>query len=378
MRIAIIRRRIHPHGGVEGYALRLIHGLKKRGIDVTVLAEEYDGSAGACPKQKLGVWNLPVRVLTPARACPVPLGKVSVPFFCPFSFNRSCQKILAREKFDIVHSLERTWPQDIYRAGEGCHAEFMKTLSLKDGLNPKHFFTLYAEKKAFSSSRYIMANSNRVKKEIITHYGIPEDRIVVIYTGVDTERFTPEKMGVPNFSKELTILFIGSGFKRKGLKLLIKALARVKNGDNALFFKLLVAGKGKVAPYLKLATSLGLKDKVKFLGLVKDIDSLYARADLLVLPSLYEPFSNSVLEAMACGIPVLTTRCNGVSEILEDGLKELIIEDPFDIEEMARKIMALTSKNTRESLSPKVRELAQKFSFSSHLEEVLKLYERVT
>ncbi len=349
MRVAVIRRCIHHHGGVEGYALKLIHGLKKRGIDVAVLAEEY------VPRTEINFFFI----------------KPSTPFIpAPIFFNRSCQKILAKEKFDIVHSLERTWPQDIYRAGEGCHAEFMKTLSLKDRLNPKHLLTLYAEKKAFSSSQYIMANSNKVKKEIITHYNIPEERIVTIYTGVDIDRFNPQKTGtVPSF---VTILFIGSGFKRKGLKLLIKALARVN-----FSFKLLIAGKGKVAPYLNLATSLGLKDKIKFFGLVKDIDSLYAGADLLILPSLYEPCSNVCLESMASGVSILTTRCNGVSEILEDGLKELIIEDPFDIEEMARKIMAITSKNTRESLSPKVHELAQKFSFSSHLEEVLKLYERV-
>jgi len=352
MRVAIIRRRIHAQGGVEGYALRLIHGLKKRGIEIAALAEEY------VPEEGVSFYPVKMKHLSLSPA--------------PILFNRFCQRILAKEKFDIVHSLERTWPQDIYRAGEGCHAEFIKTLSLKDRLNPKHILTLYTERKAFLSSPYIMANSERVKREIITHYNIPENRIVVIYTGVDIERFNPEKISRIKKDGELVILFIGSGFKRKGLKLLVKALAQVNTS-----FKLLVAGKGNINQYIKLADSMGLKEKVEFVGLVKDIDSLYARADLLVLPSLYEPFSNSVLEAMACGIPVLTTRSNGVSEILEEGLKELIIENPFDAEEMARKIMTLTSKNTRQSFSSKVREVAQKFSFSWHLDEVLKLYERV-
>ena len=148
MKAAIIRRRIHAHAGVEGYALKLIHGLKKRGIEVGVIAEEYE------PEQ--GIKFYPV--ISPAScACSIGLS--------PILFNRSCRKILAKEKFDVVHSLERTWPQDIYRAGEGCHAEFMKTLSLKDRLNPKHLFTLYTEKKAFLSSQYIIANSKRVLKE---------------------------------------------------------------------------------------------------------------------------------------------------------------------------------------------------------------------
>jgi UDP-glucose:(heptosyl)LPS alpha-1,3-glucosyltransferase len=362
LKAAVIRRRIHSHGGVEGYALRLIQGLKEKGVEVAVLAEEYE------PEE--GVKFYPVKI-RPFSFIPAPI-----------LFNRYCQKIINREKFNLVHSLERTWPQDIYRAGEGCHAEFMKTLPLKDRLNPKHFVTLYTERKAFLSSAYIMANSERVKSEIITHYGVPRDRIAVIYTGVDIERFNPEKasllredtrekMGLDK--EEIVILFIGSGFRRKGLAFLIKALARV----NAFSLKLLIAGKGNFTPYLKLAKSLGIKEKIQFLGLVKDIDSLYASADFLVLPSLYEPFSNVCLEAMASGIPVLTTRANGVSEILGEELKDLIIENPFDTEEIARKVTALTAKDARQSFSIKAREVVQKFSFSRHLDEVIKLYELV-
>ena len=361
MRVAIIRRRIHSYGGVEGYSLRLIRGLKERGVEVGVLAEEYEPEPG--------VKFYPIKrnffSLSPG----------------PLLFNQRCQEIIERERFDLVHSLERTWPQDIYRAGEGCHAEFMKTLSLKYRLNPKHLLTLYTEKKTFLFSPYIMANSQRVKKEIIRHYGIPEDHIVVIYTGVDIHRFNPEKTSILRSEarermglkeEELVILFIGSGFKRKGLALLMAALSRV---DKLLPLKLLVAGKGRSNYYSQLANSLGLGEKVKFLGLVKEVDSLYASADFLVLPSLYEPFSNTCLEAMACGVPVLTTRGNGVSEILKNGLEDLVIEDPFDPEEMVRKIRALTSKELRQAFSSKVHQLARKFSMSWHLDEVIKLYE---
>ena len=360
MKVAIIRRRIHSYGGVEGYSLRLIRGLKEKGVEVGVLAEGYE------PEQ--GVRFYPIK-------------RNSFSFSPgPLLFNQRCQEIIEREGFDLVHSLERTWPQDIYRAGEGCHAEFMKTLSLKDRLKPKHLLTLYMEKKTFLSSPYIMANSERVKKEIIRHYGIPEDHLVVIYTGVDIYRFNPEKISIlrPEARKrmglkeeELVILFIGSGFKRKGLKLLLRALAKIDSTP----FKLLVAGKGRISYYSSLANSLGLGEKVKFLGLVKEVDALYAAADFLVLPSLYEPFSNTCLEAMAGGVPALTTRGNGVSEILKNGLEDLIIEDPFDREEMVRKIRALISKERRQAFSSRVYQLARKFSMSWHLDEVVKLYE---
>ncbi len=362
MKVAIIRRRIHPHGGVEGYGLRLIRGLKARGLEVGVLAEQYE------PEE--GIKFHPVKTgpftLTPG----------------PVLFNRCCQKILEKEKFDLVHSLERTWPQDIYRAGEGCHAEFIKTLQLKERLNPKHLLTLYTEKKTFLFSSYIMANSERVKREIMAHYGIPEERIVVIYTGVDTDRFNPEKASrlrkdackkMNLNDDDLNILFVGSGFRRKGLGFLLKALARVLKQSQ---FKLLVAGKGNFRPYIKLADSLGIGQRIKFLGLVKDIDPLYASVDLLVLPSIYEPFSNACLEAMACGIPVVTTRANGVSEILESGLNNLIIENPYNTEEIAHKIKIFASRDVRRAVSLKVHELARKFSFSRHMDEVLELYEK--
>lgn len=352
MRVAVIRRRIHSFGGAEAYADKLINGLEKRGVDVEVIAEEYCGKG----KAKFYPVRLPRFSLIPGLIL----------------FNIACRKILEKEKFDIVHSLERTWPQDIYRAGEGCHREFMKTLSFKERISPKHSLMLYMEKNVFNNSRYIMANSERVKREIIAHYHIPEGRIKVIYTGVDTEKFNP--LYISNLKKdEFSILFAGSGFKRKGLELLIKALA--KTGHT--YFRLLVAGKGDSGYYNKLARSLGISGKIKFLGIVKEMDMLYASADLVVLPTLYEPFSNVCLEAMACGIPALTTRVNGVSEILEGNLKELIIEDPFDTDEISNKLKVFSSKDKREAFSPAVRQLAEKLSLPNHIDEVIKLYESV-
>lgn len=358
MRIAIIRRYVHGLAGVEGYALRLIYGLKKMGLEVGVIAEKF------MPEN--GVKFYPVR-------CSSILKNIT--------FNRLFQEILKRERFDIVHSLERTWPQDIYRAGEGCHIEFIKTLPLKEKLNPKNLLTLYAERKTFLHSRYVMANSERVKREIIRHYNIQENRIVVIYTGVDIEKFNPKVSTLRRYTrkemglgeKDFIILFIGSGFRRKGLLFLLKGFARL----DIPYAKLLIAGKGNASPYMRLADALGIRKKIRFLGLVKDIVPLYGASDLLVLPSLYEPFSNVCLEAMACGVPVLTSRINGISEILEDGLGNLIIENPFNAEEIACKITMFASEDLRRDFSIKVRQRVEQFSFSSHLNDVVRLYELV-
>jgi UDP-glucose:(heptosyl)LPS alpha-1,3-glucosyltransferase len=152
----------------------------------------------------------------------------------------------------------------------------------------------------------------------------------------------------------------------------LEALAGVN-----LSFKLIVAGKGGIGCYRSFAEVRGLKDKVKFLGLVKEVDYLYAASDLLVLPSIYEPFSNVCLEAMASGLPILTSRVNGVSEILNDTFPDFIIENPFNTEELTGKIMTLASPAERRIWCSKLPAFIQKFSFSHHLDEVLDLYKEV-
>ncbi|MEK6600214.1 MAG: glycosyltransferase family 4 protein, partial [Deltaproteobacteria bacterium] len=302
-------------------------------------------------------------------------------------------------------SFERTLYQDIYRAGDGCHKEWLiqrrqvtshksqvtsqTILLLKQFIvyfNPRHLAILYLEKKLFKSEKlkFVVANSNRGKEEIIRHYKLPEDNICVIYNGIDINEFDlgcrdkiraayREKL---NIKDEIALLFVGSGFERKGLGFLIEAIGILKrNGYNKL--KLIVAGKGKIRKYKNAADRLGIGKDVIFTGPVKDVQGYYSAADIFILPSIYEPFSNACLEAMASGLPVVTSRINGVSEILTDGKDGEIIEDPANPEEIAEKIKPLLDERTRQAAGREARMTVVNHSIERNVERFLRLIDEV-
>jgi UDP-glucose:(heptosyl)LPS alpha-1,3-glucosyltransferase len=134
-----------------------------------------------------------------------------------------------------------------------------------------------------------------------------------------------QRLGGPEDGK--VVLFVGSGFARKGLTYLFQAFGSLT--DKAAY--LWVVGKGKVAPYQRLAERLGVATRVKFWGAVSETAPFYQAATLLALPTIYDPCSNVVLEALACGIPVVTTAANGAAEFLSPGKNGAIIPEPDDL-----------------------------------------------
>lgn len=363
MRLAFIKKRFSIYGGAERYLQTLIEHLKKAGHEIHIFANKWaDGE---------GIVFHKVNIL--------PFGS----FLSTLTFNMNTRsRVTSHESrfYDCIVSFERTTCQDLYRAGEGCHAEwlqirsmlepFYKTLSFK--INPLHILLLNIEKELFSKTRLIIANSKMVKDQIIKHYAVSEERIAIIYNGIDLKRFSPEnkykwREGVRdslNISEDSKLLlFVGSGFERKGLKTLMNAISFVKD-DN---IKVLIIGKGDIGKYRVLAGDKDVSDKIIFLGTQKEIERFYAASDLFVLPTLYDPFSNATLEAMASGIPVITTKNNGVAELIENGNEGFVLDRPFDSEELADKI-DLTLKN-QEVMGKKAREKAENFPIERAVHE---------
>jgi UDP-glucose:(heptosyl)LPS alpha-1,3-glucosyltransferase len=343
MKIAFVRKSYTPYGGAERYLARLIESLGERGHEIHIFAHRWEASS-----------QISERKGPPVIFHHVPV--IAAPSFLEaLSFAFSSRRLLEREDFDIIHSFERTLYQDVYRAGDGCHREWLQQRRKIDSwikrvshpVNPLHRALLFLERRLFQSPRLkkIVANSRRGKEEIIRHYGVAKEKIEVIYNGVDLEAFHPRnqalyrktqrrEMGISESS--FVILFLGSGFRRKGLDGLIEAFAQiVPEIPDAV---LVVAGKDRIGPYRQEARSRGVERQVMFLGPTAKAKELYAASDLFALPTLYEPFSNACLEAMATGIPVLTTVQNGVAELIEDRRNGLLISEAKDSETMAEKI----------------------------------------
>lgn len=377
MKIALIRKYYTDFGGAERYTAALAEHLFKSGHEVHVFANEW----------KIGKKETASDLIVFHR---VPMLK-GLSVLEVLSFAQNSRRMLKRERFDIIHSLERTIYQDIYRAGDGCHREWLKQRTkidpwyklISNRLNPLHLSLLWIEKKIFEHGNYkmIIANSKRGKDEIIEYYGVPSEKIKVIYNAVDTNRFNLNnpaeiRMKVRNSlgisSKDRVLLFVGSGFKRKGLAVTIKSLAKLKSG-----IKLIVIGKDRVGHYRSIVKRIGIEKYVNFIGPIIDVEKYYCAGDLLIFPTIYEPFSNVCLEAMASGLPVVTSRINGASEALEEGKNGYIIENPIDPVEIGKKIQ-MGFKLNRRLVQNFNSELLQQFSWEKHLRQLFDIYESIT
>lgn len=361
MRIGIIKSSFFPSGGgSERYTNGLITELQRRGAGVEVFASRWGSEA-----ESSGV------TLRPVRAAYGPA------FARQLAFAWRCRRAAESSACDIVFSLERTICQDIVRAGGGCHAEWLRQRArgasaarrLGVWLNPLHWVLVWLEQKTFSTqhSGLIIANSHRGKEEILRHSRFPAERIWVVHNGVDCARFRP----TPRPARaEIILLLVGSGFERKGLDCALRALALLPAA-----VRLRVAGKGRQTPYRRLAERLGVAGRVEFLGSATPMEEVYASGDLLVHPARYEPFSNACLEAMAAGLPIVTSRINGASEIVEPGRNGQIVEDPGDSASLARAIAEFLEPSARVRAGAAARQTAERMPMSLNLDQTLAVIE---
>ena len=377
MRIALIRRRYTPFGGAERYTAAVAEGLVARGHEVHLFAERWVDDAGASPRVSLH------RVVVP----PGPS------FVRALAFAARAARAVAREDYDAIVSFERTLRQDVYRAGDGCHREWLlrRAPAMAPArralmrVNPLHATHLWLEGRIFRDPRcrLIIANSQWGRDEIVRHYGTDPGRIAVLHTGVNLEAYHPRRRaerraavrGALGLGEgEMALLFVGSGFERKGLGPLLRAMDLLRRDAGQLPLRLLVAGR-REPRYERASRRLGLAECVTFLGGAHDMADLYAAADAFILPSLYDPFSNACLEAMASGLPAITSRANGTSELIEDGQEGFILDDPTDPGAIAKAILAVGDPAVRERMGQAARWRAEAHPFDAHLDRFLALIE---
>ena len=322
MRVAIVRQRYNPYGGAERFIERALPAIERAGAELTLIARRADG------------WGAR-RLL---QVDPFYLGNA----WRDASFARAAKSAWEAGKFDLVQSHERIAGCDLYRAGDGVHAEWLDIRRAAAGtaerlgiaLNPHHRYLCAAERRMFAHPRLraVICNSNMVREEIRRRFGLPPQKLRVIYNGVDLEHFHPRhraalraqaRAELKVAASETLFVFVGSGFARKGLDAAIDALA----GCGKAPYRLAVAGADRhAARYAALATARGLGERVRLLGGRDDVRPLYAAADCFMLPTRYDPFPNSFLEALAMGLPAIVGRRSGAAETVRQGENGWICE----------------------------------------------------
>ena len=373
MKIAVIRQKFVNYGGAEQFVSGYANQLANMGHAIHIFANQWTPS------------NHPNIKIHSVRAIK------RNPFLRVLSFAWFVLQSIRSESFDIIQSHERIWRQDIYRAGDGCHCEwlerracylpFMKKLFFR--FNLFHQLVLILEKRIFEKGecKKIIAISEMVKRDILKHYQLPEERVEVVYNGVQLDRFNPSnrktfreevRQQLIISDKEVMILFVGSGFERKGLEYLVKSVRYMKYKN----WRLVLLGKGKWKRYLQFASKDDQK-KITHLEPIDKIEKLYAAADFFVLPSIYEPFGNANLEALASGLPIITSRNCGAAEIITPKKEGIILEDPSDSKAIADAIDYLMDSKIREPMGQSARLLAEKFTHERNASEMLQIYQKL-
>lgn len=375
MKIAIIRKKYTFHGGAEGFSQNFISQIAKKGHEIHIYAIKWSGDL---PSENIFFHKVPALTI--------------ISFLRDLTFAISSYFVIKRQRknFDIIQSHDKTLYQDIYRAGDGCHIEWLRQRWKRTGIfgkmsmvfNPYHWLILLLERMIFKGHRFkkIIAISDMVKRNIMDNYGVPASDIEVIYNGVDLKKFNPlnrgkyrseirKKYGISD--SEFVILFMGSGFERKGIKYLIQAVESISEPVT-----LLIVGKGKLPSSLnKGEIKTGFSQKIIFCGPQKENYKYYAASDIFVFPTIYEPFGNVHLEALASGLPVITTKNSGASEIIENGVQGFVVKAPEDVLTISEKIYFLmNNKNELEKMSKEARLLAERFSLQSHIEQMITFY----
>jgi UDP-glucose:(heptosyl)LPS alpha-1,3-glucosyltransferase len=367
LRIVFIRRGYSPTGGAEAYLTRLAHGVIEAGHDVQLVATNDWPDAA---------WSFGSITRLRAKS--------------PIGFADELQKIQASLQHDALFSLERVWSCDVYRAGDGVHRAWLERrrkfeLPLKRfvrSLSPKHRDLLRLEQSLFSGSNTTraIAASQMVKDEIVNIYRYPADKIEIVRNGLPLEKFhfDPELRERSRDDLKLkpdqtALLFAGSGWERKGLLFAIEAAALCRDRK----IRLLVAGRGNARPYTTKRLRFWREEPVQFLGEIADMLRVYAAADIFILPTIYDPFSNACLEALACGLPVITTRSNGFSEIIENGVHGSTVDHASDFLAL-RDAIRLWSDSSRRAAARTINmQRAAQFDIAKNVEQTLKILTRV-
>jgi UDP-glucose:(heptosyl)LPS alpha-1,3-glucosyltransferase len=249
---------------------------------------------------------------------------------------------------------------------------FFRTGSL---LNTRRRLLLRREEHVLASANRprLMVWSQTLRDELTRRFGIPASEITVLPPGIDG-RFRPREgldgaAPTPRADASLRLLFAAHNFRLKGLAPLLEALSRARR--RGLRFRLTVAGRGPLA-FRVLAARSGIAEHVDFIGAVPpaSMAELYRTHDALVHPTFYDPCSLVVLEALASGCPVVTTRRNGASEWFEAGRHGLVIDDPRDTDALAKAIGALADAPRRQHMAAEAARLGSRFDFTAHAARV--------
>lgn len=367
MKIALAHKRLDLRGGTERDFYRTAEGLRDLGHEVHLFCAEFD----IPPPQGTFIHRVPV----------VALGRTAR----LLSFAVLAPRAILPYRCDVVIGFGRMIRQDVVRSEGGSHRVFLEKMKRGEGrwrrlwheVSVYHRSVLAVERRQFRSGNYkkILAISEEVRRELTTTYNVPQEKIAVIHSGVDQERFHPGKRnesrerirkewGIPAAAP--VALFVGNGFQRKGLDRLLRAWESPALAGVYLLVVGEDAGRNRYVAWAKRVAP----ERIVFAGRQAAVEDYYGAADILVLPAFQEAFGNVILEALASGLPVVTSPTVGAAEVLTGDLEQGIVSNPDDKQALAQKIRQMLDGVRWPVLARAARETAERHSWKRYFEEL--------
>jgi UDP-glucose:(heptosyl)LPS alpha-1,3-glucosyltransferase len=301
-----------------------------------------------------------------------------------WNFARRVDKLLEALAPDVILGVRHVARAHVFLARGGLHCETLDAnrrvqpnhpWSRFRYLQPKHQVMLALERQLFLSpaAPRVVSPSDMVRRQCLARFPLNPDRVVVVRTGVNLATFEPATNAARTRLRDqlgardrVVGLFVAHNFALKGLPCLLEAWHHVDPER----FQLLVAGRGRPP-----ATARRLPN-VTFLGDHPNVLELYQAADLLVHPTFYDPFSRVVIEALACGLPVITTRYNGAAEIMQDGREGFILNEPTHTSRLRECLEQFNNASLRLEMGRLARQTAERHPESRFLQETVRHVEQ--
>ena len=378
MKIALVVGRANVHEGVPFYVSALATVLAYN-HEVTIFSSSFEGLEKGDIRQRR-VWTI---------------GGSSIVFDATFIISVTLllwwAKFIKRADFDIIHS-HFIWVPFFAQVVTSHYCEREAILAMdrqgkglpRASLSKKFHRNRQAliEKRQFGKSgrKPIIAVSHSLKADLIRHYGSAGGPIYVVHGGVHPTRHSGNEISSIRShirvqhgltDDDLLLLLVGGDWERKGVAAALEALSKLTNSKSSL----IVVGSGDQAYYSAFAENLGMSGRVIFPGPQREVWRYYAASDIFILPTLYESFGLSILEAMATGLPVVVSSAAGAAELIKDGVNGLLLEDPTDVCELATTLEPLLADaSLRRRLGKEAQATAGQYSWSLVAQQTVDIY----
>ncbi|MEI7684802.1 MAG: glycosyltransferase family 4 protein [Planctomycetota bacterium] len=323
-------------------------------------------------------------------------------FLRPWRFGQACLNAMQNNPHDVTVGFDKTWGQDVLYPQGGLHvasADYnLRKAPTRLGrfaariakmFDVAHVSYSMLERKQYLSPKkpLIIVNSFMVRDHFQHYYAVSSQDLHVIRSSVDPGRFpehdrlkrrqeTRRQWGLG--PSDVVGLFAAMNYRLKGLEPLLNSVARLRANaefrDRVDSFRLVVAGNPSYGRYERLAKSLGIVQQVRFVGHCGEMRNGYFASDFLVHPTFYDPCSLVALEALACGLPVVTTKANGASELLTPPQDGFVVDNPHDHEQLAWCMGKLLDPVRRHAATLTARKTGGQWTFEQHYQQLLAVF----